>query len=372
MIPAVSSYPVIAIREFKITSLFEKFILGICILTVILSNSLSVTAQEFSMEIIKTPSASNFRALSVVNDSVIWVSGSGSTVCRSTNGGRSFQCMQVAKSDSLDFRSLYAFSDTEAVIASAGSPAYILRTVDGGANWVRVYENDHRDAFINGLCFLNERDGFCYGDPIDGKMLLERTRDGGHTWMRLPPESRPLLVDNEASFAASGTGIRYTTDGRLMIATGGEISRLLVSFDMAGNWNSIITPILQGSKSTGIFSFDFYDAQQGVIVGGDYLRDTVAEKHVFYTSDGGSSWHFPETPTRGYRECVTYLNKDTLITAGPSGIDFSTDGGRNWKPLSDERGFHVVKTVKGKPVVFMAGKNGRVGVVDFRKKQKGH
>jgi photosystem II stability/assembly factor-like uncharacterized protein len=323
----------------------------------------NIFSQDFLFRISDTGTSSSFRALSAVSDSVVWLAGTEGKVCRSIDGGNQFECSTVPGCDTLDFRSLYAFSASSAIIANAGTPARIYRTDDSGKSWSIVYENDHRDAFINGIDFWNENEGICYGDPILGLTLLLKTIDGGWSWRLMHPESRPLLFDNEYSFAASGTGIRCYDEERLMISTGGEVSRLLYSDNQGITWRQMIPPIIQGKSSTGIFSFAFRDTMNGVIVGGDYLMDTLSTLNSFYTNDGGQTWNEPETSTRGYRECITYLNNDTLFTCGPTGIDLSTDGGISWKGFSDEKGFHVIRQSRTGNVLFLGGRRGRVGVI---------
>ncbi len=335
----------------------------VVVLSFLFLSTSRISAQDFLFRISDTGTSSNFRGLSVVNDSVIWMAGTDGTVCRSSDGGNNFDCIVVPGCDTLDFRSVYAFSASSAIIANAGTPARIYRTDDAGKSWSIVYENDHKEAFINGIDFWDEKTGICYGDPVLGLMLLLKTTDGGWSWRLMHPESRPLLVDNEFSFAASGTGIRCYDDERLMISTGGEISRVLHSSNQGISWQQMLPPIIQGKSSTGIFSFDFRDTLNGAIVGGDYLMDTLSEKNAFYTTDGGLTWNAPETSPRGYRECITYLNNDTLFTCGPTGIDLSLDGGHSWRPFSDEKGFHVVRKSPSGHVLFLAGKRGRVGIL---------
>jgi hypothetical protein len=59
------------------------------------------------------------------------------------------------------------------------------------------------------------------------------------------------------------------------------------------------------------------------VVGGNYVRDTLATQHILLTKDGGATWTQPATPTRGYRECVEYLSNTRILAAGPKGIDIS-------------------------------------------------
>lgn len=318
-------------------------------------------AQNLKWVPLSTGSESSFRGLSVVNDSTAWLAGSLGNVGVSSNGGKSWQFTQIQGFEKVDFRSIYAFDGRSAVVATAGLPATILRTSDGGKSWKEVYINSHPDAFFDGIDFWNDSQGIIYGDPIDGKMLLLKTMDGGKTWQ--PMSNPPILEKGEASFAASGTGIHCRSDGSVWIATGGFRSRLWLSSDKGKSWKRYETPILQGKNSQGIFSFGFLGEKTICLVGGDYLSDSVRKDHIFISSDWGKSWQKPQKPTRGYRECVEVIHTTLLIATGPSGTDVSMDGGLNWEPLSDEKGFHVVKKARNGKLVLVAGSKGQLAEI---------
>lgn len=303
----------------------------------------------------EVPVQSSFRGLSVIDDKVAWVSGSQGWVGKSLDAGVTWQFAQVAGFEKSDFRSLYAFSADVAVIANAGSPATILRTTDGGKNWATVYTLNHPDAFMDGIDFWNATEGIIYGDAIDKRMLLLTTHDGGKTWKELPEAQRPILSEGEGSFAASGTGIRYYDQSRLLISTGGKVSRLLTTSNLGKSWKIYSPPIIQGESGTGIFSLAFRDKDNGIVVGGDYVRDTLATQHILLTKDGGATWTQPATPTRGYRECVEYISSTRIVAAGPKGIDISTNGGLDWAPLSDQPGYHVVRKARHGSLIILAG-----------------
>ena len=191
--------------------------------------SVNAVAQTVEWQPADTKTDASFRGLSVVDDAVAWVSGSKGWVGKTVNGGKDWTWQQVKGFEQCDFRSLYAFNAMEAIIAHAGTPAYVLRTEDGGITWQKVYENRDTAAFIDGVDFADRQNGMIYGDPIDSRMLLLNTHDGGRTWTELPMNQRPLMSKGEASFAASGTCIKYVNKKKLVIATGGTVSRLLVS-----------------------------------------------------------------------------------------------------------------------------------------------
>ncbi len=309
---------------------------------------------------------SSFRAISVVDNKVAWLGGSKGAVGRTRDGGKTFSFSQVNGFEALDFRSVYAFDSLTIVIANAGSPACILRTEDGGKNWKQVYRNEAKEAFIDGIDFWNDKRGLIYGDPMNGKMLLIATNDGGITWTEVPESQRPVLKEGEASFAASGTGIRCYDKKRVAITTGGKISRLWTSTDNGETWNVADLPIIQGIESAGAFSSIFWN-KKGVVVGGDYKNDAQTGQHVYLTLDKGKTWNLPIRPTRGLREAVESLGDDYLIAVGPQGADQSNDGGMNWTPLSDEKGFHTIRKARDGSLIIAAG-NGKIAVISKKGK----
>jgi photosystem II stability/assembly factor-like uncharacterized protein len=329
--------------------------------------SFQLSAQTVEWANIASGTEASFRGLSVVDDQVAWLGGTKGTVGYTTDGGKTWTFHQLQGYEKLDFRAVYAFSEKKVVIANAGSPAFILLTTDGGTHWQEIYRNDHADAFIDGTDFWNDQEGMMYGDPIEGRMLLLHTKDGGKTWTEISQEARPKLEAGEASFAASNTGLRCLKGNKAIIATGGVVSRLWISDDKGQHWTALKTPIIQGGKMTGIFSSAFQNDGKGIIVGGDYERDTLKVDHVFYTFDFGKTWTAPEKPTRGIRECVEYLDKNIAVATGQRGADVTYDGGVTWSPLSDEKYFDVVRKARKGKLIIIAGGKGKVGVLQVKK-----
>lgn len=304
---------------------------------------------------------SSFRGLSVVNENLVWTSGRKGLVGQSKNGIDDWKWHRVKGFENSDFRSIYAFDKKNAVIATAGFPAAILFTTNAGKTWKTSFISKDSAMFFDGIDFWDSKHGLIFGDPINGRMYLSETFDGGKTWKEIPFEQRPQLKNGEASFAASGTTIRVAPGGHVWIATGGAVSRLWHSRDYGHYWEVMDTPILQGKPSQGIFSFAFYDTLHGVIVGGDYLNDTLKTDNCFLTNDGGKTWTKPKRTTHGYRSCVEYVNEKKLIAVGPNGEDSSEDGGKTWSFTSPEFSHNTIKVAGKVPKVFCCG--GHLGFV---------
>src|SRR4051812_4608101 len=81
-----------------------------------------------TVQVLTSGTKTSLRGLSVVNDEVVWVSGSNGTIGRTTNGGKDWKWRVVKGFEKTDFRDIEAFDATTAVIMGVGDPAFILKT----------------------------------------------------------------------------------------------------------------------------------------------------------------------------------------------------------------------------------------------------
>lgn len=323
------------------------------------------TAQTYCLKSLNENTNTSLRGLSVVSDKITWVSGSNGSVGKTLDGGATWQWIKPKGYEKLDFRDIEAFDDRQAIIVNAGSPAYILKTIDGGTTWTETYKNTDTAIFLDGMGFWDKNKGIIFGDPINNKMQLLKTVDAGKSWVDISEHLKLPLAKGEAGFAASGTTIKTLSGGKVWIATGGMASNIYFSSDYGLNWQVFKCPIWQGENSTGPFSIDFYDAKNGVAVGGNYVKDKDNSNNILLTSDGGKTWQKPISPVLGYRSGVTYINAKTLIATGTSGTDISVDGGKTWKAISNIS-FNAVQKVKKGRQVLVAGNKGFI----YQVKQK--
>lgn len=311
-------------------------------------------AQTYNLVPLVTDAKTSMRGLSVVNNEIIWVSGSKGSIGKSVNGGKTWEWTKPKGYETLDFRDIQGFDDKKAIIVNAGSPAYILSTVDGGKTWIENYNNTDSAIFLDGMDFWDKQNGMVFGDPINHKMQLLRTNDGGLTWENISGNLTKEMQVGEAGFAASGTTIKTFGKGKVWVATGGSVSNIYYSDNYGKTWKVYRCPIIQGESSTGVFSIDFFDAKNGIAVGGNYLKDKDNSNSVLYTKNGGKSWIKSKVPVSGYRSGVTYIDKNICLATGTSGTDISRDGGKTWQNISD-LSFNAIKAVD-KSVILVGGK----------------
>ena len=304
------------------------------------------------------------RGVSAVSDRVAWASGSGGAVLRTTNGGAAWETMTIPGAEKLDFRDIDAVSDRIAYVLSIGSgdSSRIYKTIDGGRTWAQQFANTDPKAFFDAMAFWDADRGIAFSDSVDGRLMILRTENGGRDWARVPAAGLPPALDNEGAFAASGTNVAVYGRDHVWIGTGAAaVARVLRSSDGGRTWAAAPTPLAAG-PSSGIFSIAFRDAEHGIVVGGDYRKESDAVDNAAITSDGGRTWTMVKGLS-GFRSVVAYqpgASTPTLIAVGPQGADRSIDDGRTWTPLAGATGLHTFAFAKQGSAGWGAGENGRI------------
>jgi photosystem II stability/assembly factor-like uncharacterized protein len=301
------------------------------------------------------------RGVSAVNDRVAWASGSGSTVLRTEDGGVTWKKLAVTL-DTLDFRDIDAVDERTAYVLSIGNgdASRIYKTTDSGETWTLQFRNDDPKRFLDAMSFWDADHGIVIGDSIDRRFDILLTTNGGQTWTHVMPDVPPPALENEGAFAASGTNIAVYGKSYAWIGLGSATrARVLHTSDGGRHWKVFDTPIKSG-KSSGIFSIAFRDSKHGVIVGGDYQRENIADDNLAITADGGITWKLAKSLS-GFRSVVAYVpGTQSLIALGPAGGDYSTDDGHTWTPIAGP-GVDTFSFARGQRFGWGSGARGKIG-----------
>jgi photosystem II stability/assembly factor-like uncharacterized protein len=307
------------------------------------------------------------RGISAISDKVAWTSGAKGTIARTVDGGDTWQWLTVPGAEALDFRDIDAIDANTAYALSIGpgEASRIFKTVDAGKTWTLQYTNHDPKAFFDAMTFSDANHGVVMSDSVDGHFVIMLTSDGGKTWKRAPAAGLPPALPNEGAFAASGTNIAVSGSTHIWIGTGAASkARVLRSTDGGRSWKVSDTPLASG-PSSGIFSIAFRDALHGVIVGGDYKKESEAVDNVAFTSDGGVTWTLArEHGLSGFRSAVAYVGP-IWYALGPSGADMSADDGHTWHDAGgDPKGLHTFAFARQGKSGWGAGEKGRVVRID--------
>lgn len=312
-------------------------------------------------EVYETPVKASLRGLSPVTAEIAWASGSNGTWLRTIDGGLTWDHGVVGGLDTVDFRSIHAFDALHAVVVSAGQPAVIYKTEDGGITWSLKHQEGEQ-AFLDGISFSDLEKGYVFGDPVAGKWTILQTANQGDSWY--PVLNLPEAVEGEAGFAASATSL-ISEGSKIWLGSGGKEANLHFSPDHGESWIKWNSPFVQGEPSKGIFSLTSLGNGEIFLVGGDYVAmdDTANNAATFITER--NEWVAPISRPKGYRSGVAYFPRfHWLVAVGPTGSDFSNDGGNSWKNFS-EVGFHAVKLGHAEGAIWASGSEGRIARLKF-------
>jgi len=321
-------------------------------------NNKTLFYSSVSIQNVYTDSVS-IRAISPVNDSMVWFAGSGGKV--GLISGKTPKLATIRYEDSLlSFRAIAQIKDAVFVLSIA-NPGVLYRIGFNGeeATYIEDVYTEKGDAvFYDAMKFWDDTEGIAMGDPTDDCISILITRDGGNTWTKISCNDLPKVENGEAAFAASNSNISVYKNN-VWIVTGGKKARVFYSGDRGVNWEVFETPIIQGEAMTGIYSVDFFNEKLGVIFGGNWENKDMNTSNKAITTDGGKTWKLVSDGVGpGYRSSVKFIpgsNGKALVAVGSPGISYSYDFGESWQELSKE-GFYAIEFVNDS-IAFASGRN---------------
>ncbi|MBS7333822.1 WD40/YVTN/BNR-like repeat-containing protein [Faecalibacter bovis] len=311
----------------------------------------------------------SFRGLAIESATNFVVSGSKNTIGKTTDGGKTFKWINPTVVQNRDFRDIEILGKDTYLAMGIDSPAYLLLTKDGGKTWTKVYENNQKGVFLDAL-YVDKKSKKIYalGDPIEvGKpFLVTSTLTDPTKWeVSKSVMNQPLRLKNpkEAFFASSGSNI-YADENQVLIVSGGVASNVYRYTAKGGQLYSLE----KSSSTTAGVNGMAYDATNniGYMVGGDYTKPTDSKYNLYKFKIVNNqinfidSWKYPE----GYKSGVAILSKDKVIVCGYSGVDYSIDGGHNWKNITKDS-YNTCIASPDKKSVILVGNKGKIGKVTF-------
>ncbi|MDR6920286.1 glycosyl hydrolase [Chryseobacterium sp. 2987] len=271
---------------------------------------------------------------------------------------------QIKLSDkNLQFRTLAQDKDSFYAI-NIVSPAYFFKIDKKDLKSQIIFTDTTKTAFYDALHFVNPQLAFTFSDSDPDNMLkLAEYRNGKWSMFK----NNVKLNAGEAAFAASNTNIA-SSKNFLWIATGGKASRILRINLKNQNAEVFETPFVQGESAQGMYSIDFFEDQFGVAVGGDYTKQTENVNNIATSHDAGKTWKIQASgKNAGYTTCVKIKpgsKGKEIISVGDQHISYSSDFGKTWKKISDEKGLFVCSWVDDNSIIF-AG-NGRIMLMKLK------
>lgn len=214
----------------------------------------------------------DFQAISMINENTGYITGTNSTVMKTTNGGVNWFAKTSPSASSYQLYSCeFADENTGIVFVNFATVpgGNVFKTTNGGDNWSQyavgaasenIYSADMVDADI-GYCTMNQSNRPVY-----------KTTNGGVNWSPLTTG----LTGSIRSVSAPDANTVYVCQ------TGGT-SRVAKSTNGGANWTLITLPV-----AADFSSIKFKDANTGYVSGNN---TTVVAK----TTNGGTNWTFQNT-----------------------------------------------------------------------------
>lgn len=202
-------------------------------------------------------------------------------------------------------------------IGNCSGTGCILKTIDGGANWVRMKSSTTGE--LTRIQFVTPMIGWSMG----ASSAVMHTSDGGVTWT------------TQSSGVGAGLNDMYFVDANLGFVCG--LNGLLRK---TTNGGSTFTTIASGVTST-IYALSFLNSSVGYFVG----DNGVIKK----TTNGGTSFSSVYSGTDAFRD-VRFLSADTGLVLSAYVIKRTTNGGGAWTTFNAPSGFVMTR-------FFFANKN---------------
>ena len=276
------------------------------------------------------PDSVHARGIAVVGDDVFTANNNGFVYKFNLKTG---QYVQLSQLELPELRDIYVLSEDFFIALQSAEQAILLNSK--GLVETRVNPFQYK-TFLDGLDINSNGAGIVMGDPLEGKLYVALTSDYGKSWTQsFAPELN--ANEGEAGFAASGTNVQVLNDSVFVFVSGGKKSRFFKTSDFGKTW--FTTDLnFKSSEASGPFSMHFWNENNGIVVGGNYLEPHDTIQNCFLTTDGGKTWFKPKKTTSGYKSSVISCN-GKLYACGSNGIDFSLDNGNTWQKLNKENAF---------------------------------
>lgn len=275
-----------------------------------------------------------------------FIAGSGGTLLATVDGGATWTKQNISTADRIEQihftneNTGWLLCQRDKFNRGAGSPSYLLKTVDGGTHWARAdFNQDGRERIAkifsaaNGLTFAIGEAGVAF--VFD---------DARQTWKRIAAPTRYLLLDGA-----------FADDFRAaIVGAGGSV---FFSEDAGASWN---TATVYGGAKTRLNRIFFINKNSGYAVG--------AAGAIYQTLNGGKSWRAQTSNVSVDLTDVFFSNTAEGWAIGDGGALLHTmTGGNVWTPVEANTKHKLERVFFHRGRGFAVGFGGTILSFDRRK-----
>jgi len=224
-----------------------------------------VSAQTLAWTMQDSGTTAGLRGIYSVDGRVAWASGTDGTVLKTVDGGAHWMKCAVPDADTdgatLDFRGVQAWDAQMAIVMASGpgEKSRLYKTTNGCKSWALLFKNpDTPDGFFDCVWLHPTGRGILLGDPVNQQFSIFETTDGGKNWKRDSREGLSVKTKPITAFAASNSLFSQSRSGYMRgFVTGGPGGAYLFEAWTSEAWTRIAIPVTAGTDSSGVFSLGF-------------------------------------------------------------------------------------------------------------------
>ena len=237
--------------------------------------------------------AQRFMSVFILHPDTVFFSGNYGKIIRTVNGGQNW--VTLYSDTTRQFWGIWFVNSQTGFVS--GSHGTIMKTTNMGDNWITLTTSIQNA--LDGIYFINENTGY-----VAGAYVVLKTTNAGTTWIN---KNGLFLSGFEIAsavyFSDESTGMYSTNAGRIVKTTNG-----------GDNWAEIYYQL-----NTAVWDLSFTDSQTG------YGCTSIGK--VIKTTNGGTNWTVQDTPLTENLYAIHFPSMLTGYVASWSGKILKTTNG---------------------------------------------
>ncbi|MBK9227300.1 MAG: T9SS type A sorting domain-containing protein [Ignavibacteria bacterium] len=284
-------------------------------------------------------------------------------IFKTTNAGGNWS--SIFSNSQYNLRRIY-FVNRDTGFVTISKINYILRTMNGGLNWMEIWIGSYYYPYV-GVSFLNNTTGFIAGGGED-RMDARITTNTGNTWSHLAHVNGfydtftdVWFTDSLNGFITGSNVLLRTTNGGLNFFTDpvaediwpnrinfvnpglGYISYGGTGILMTSNGgNTWINREIPGAYSGGAMVFS---NSNGAVYVGD------RKFNIFKSTNYGTNWNLKSNTGNSGFNAFSFLTNTGYAVGGNGYMMKTTNYGENWVKIVEHHKLNSIKIKNGKKIV---------------------